>query len=499
MCSGGWADDATYPCSGLQTADVAVSSDNMSPDRDHHSHGGYSAGGTFNTGLLLVRATPIGRQFVDMWHKLVVDPPRGEFSSLTSDQQVFNHMMRMPNQWPGVSARDGAWLMKHREMLPGLQLGALPLTLFINGHGYFVQSANIRLGVPPIAVHATYSLDNHDAVAKKQRFREAGLWDIDPPAYYDGKYLALNYSMSPRVQAAVDKCAAHRADSRGDGPLPPTLASTPHASVIDLTKTKLPLCGARACLRVRYVTRREPPTNIDVHAQSLASYIAELRDALALAKSLGRTLILPRWACYCDRLWSGSDDIFHFGCMYPGAQEGKFVPFTCPMDHVLSPAQWKGEPYRDAAFLERNQHGRAQSVADIRLLPRAAFDALPPAAQRGALPLGTTDAEVQTLLGTHGLDTASVLRLPHARGLLCGLSSRDATSNFNGVSGRLLRVPQWCAKCFQPCKQELAKWLGPDVKSAGGWGMGGGNFYCLDVPAPPAFRHGECVLNVAST
>ena len=30
-----WADEGTYPCSGLQVADVAVSSDNMSPDRDH--------------------------------------------------------------------------------------------------------------------------------------------------------------------------------------------------------------------------------------------------------------------------------------------------------------------------------------------------------------------------------------------------------------------------------------------------------------------------------
>jgi len=49
-------------------------------------------------------------------------------------------------------------------------------------------------------------------------------------------------------------------------------------------------------------------------------YTAELRDALALARSLGRGLILPRFACYCDRLWSGSDDIFQTGCMYPGSQ-----------------------------------------------------------------------------------------------------------------------------------------------------------------------------------
>jgi len=33
-----------------------------------------------------------------------------------------------------------------------------------------------RLNVSPYAAHATYSLDNHDGVAKRQRFRETGLW-----------------------------------------------------------------------------------------------------------------------------------------------------------------------------------------------------------------------------------------------------------------------------------------------------------------------------------
>jgi len=39
-------------------------------------------------------------------------------------------------------------------------------------------------------------------------------------------------------------------------------------------------------------------------------------------------------------------------------QDGKFVPFTCPMDHVLSPHAWAGGdhaaavPYRDAAMLD---------------------------------------------------------------------------------------------------------------------------------------------------
>ena len=191
-----------------------------------------------------------------------------------------------------------------------------------------------------------------------QRFREAGLWRSDPDEYFLGKYLALNASVSPAVQRAIAAYAAQQ----------------PSTS----------------------------PNNIGVHALALASHLAELRDALALARALRRTLVLPRWLCYCDRLWSPSDDIFHFGCMYPGAQDGKFLPFVCPMDHILSPTDWQqaGEPYRDAAFLESSRLPAATrtSVAEMHLLPRVDFDALPQGSRQHALPLGLTDSEAVTLL-----------------------------------------------------------------------------------------------------
>ena len=51
-----------------------------------------------------------------------------------------------------VDAACGPWARN-------LSLGYLPLPLFANGHGYFVQAAHRKLGVRPMAVHATYSLD----------------------------------------------------------------------------------------------------------------------------------------------------------------------------------------------------------------------------------------------------------------------------------------------------------------------------------------------------
>ena len=71
----------------------------------------------------------------------------------------------------------------------------------------------------------------------------------------------------------------------------------------------------------RYTEAGVTANNIGTHGAALASYLAELRDALALARALGRTLILPQWTCYCDKLWSGSDNILGMKCMYPGSQD----------------------------------------------------------------------------------------------------------------------------------------------------------------------------------
>ena len=68
----------------------------------------YAAGGTFNSGILLFRATPAGIRFVRAWHANVANPPPGSrFARLTSDQQVFNNMVRKPLEWPGVRAAPG--------------------------------------------------------------------------------------------------------------------------------------------------------------------------------------------------------------------------------------------------------------------------------------------------------------------------------------------------------------------------------------------------------
>ena len=214
-----------FPCEAILKADVAVSSDNMSPGRDTEAHAGYSAGGTFNTGILFFRGNAQGQLFAKTWSDNVNSPARGtRFAGDTSDQQVFNHMHRDPKYWPGIKGVQGEHTMRtyyeeegHVAARQGFRLGALPMALFQNGHGYFVASTHRRLGVAPMAVHATYSLDRHDGVAKRQRFRETGLWRSDPPSYYEGRFLAFNSTVSPRLQRAIDGFAASRKSANNIG------------------------------------------------------------------------------------------------------------------------------------------------------------------------------------------------------------------------------------------------------------------------------------------
>lgn len=459
--AGEFADTSRFPCNQLGTADVAVSSDNMGPGRAVKGGAAYHAGGTFNSGILLFRATARGRRFVNAWHQNVANPSRrSRFWGKTSDQQVFNAMVRKELQWPGVGGSREQWLMRnfHKDWDGNLTLGALPLPLFMNGHGYFVQSAHKSLQVRPFAVHATYSLDYHDGAAKRQRFREAGLWSVDEPSYYEGKFLAINASIPPSVVAAIEK----------------------------------------------FRSARETPYNIGVHSLALQSYVNELRDAFALAHALKRTLILPRRTCYCDKLWAGSDNILAMKCMYPGSQDHNFLPFDCPMDHFASPHEWadpRNGPvsYRDPSFLTspRLPARVAQSIADVAVLPRDEYDRLPAEQRARALPTGMVADDAARMLGP-SLNEAAVLRLPHARGLLCGLSGgggggRAATREFNRAMQPVLRVPPWCSRCDRGCKKLLAKWLAPEQIG----NAGRGSEWCLRTPPPPKFRHGQCVLNGA--
>lgn len=60
----------------------------------------------------------------------------------------------------------------------------------------------------------------------------------------------------------------------------------------------------------------------------------------------------------------------------PLFQDAKFLPFICPMDHVLSPKAWAeaAQPYRDASFL--SDHRFTGQPVQLSLIPREEFNSL---------------------------------------------------------------------------------------------------------------------------
>ena len=111
-----------------------------------------------------------------------------------------------------------------------VHLGVLPLSRFLNGHTYFVQHAHQLPGAPPpLSVHMTYQFAEGAkfAYGKRQRLREAGLWMVEEPSYYNGRYVTAaagaanlplqEFGPSVHSRAAVEmhlKEARHRSKVR---------------------------------------------------------------------------------------------------------------------------------------------------------------------------------------------------------------------------------------------------------------------------------------------
>ena len=53
-------------------------------------------------------------------------------------------------------------------------MGVLPVALFASGHTFFVQRLHERLGLPVVAVHATFQFSG--TPGKRHRLRERQLW-----------------------------------------------------------------------------------------------------------------------------------------------------------------------------------------------------------------------------------------------------------------------------------------------------------------------------------
>ena len=132
---------------------------------------------------------------------------------------------------------------------------AQPIRPFAGGHTWFNQNVQDMPGheLPqnePITVHFTFQFGDTKEYpyGKRQRMREARVWQVDPPSYFnDGKYLAV----------------------------------APEAAILPIDYLDGKCTTAEAAERFN---------KEEGHMRRV------LRDALGLAIALNRTLVLPRMA-----------------------------------------------------------------------------------------------------------------------------------------------------------------------------------------------------------
>ena len=357
-----------FDAGNLQFADILVTSDCIDLDEDRRPPTGCQ-NTNHNTGTLLLR--PTAARFAAVWHRFVAHSTDPQMR----DQPTFNLLVRqqvqdgpavdrMPgcarfseNVWfPPVVKEDLPRILARREgdanppdasafhldatrddmryarLRPlfhaancTLTMSTLPVDVFLNGHTLFVQHLDERRRAdaslePPVNVHCTYQYGDAPefAYGKRQRLLESGLWSMEGGGNVEvreGESMPRYVTLAPR-------------------PVPPALA-------MDVE--------SREALRMHFAEDRRMRT--------------ALRDTLALAASLNRTLGLPQpLYCFVDNMWK---ELRH-GRVVPTMR----LPYVCPMDHLFDLPRFHKN-------IERLQlpHGRAglgfasaDEVAEARAL-----------------------------------------------------------------------------------------------------------------------------------
>ncbi|KAG6548562.1 hypothetical protein Mapa_010050 [Marchantia paleacea] len=182
------------------------------------------------------------------------------------DQNGFNDLMKR-KLGPGVDEDSGLVYAYDGS----LKLGILPVSLFCSGHTYFVQGLYKQLKLEPYAVHTTFQYAGTEG--KRHRLREAKLF-FDEPEYYDvpGGFLSYKPSLPENVMSGGEH-------------------------------------------------------TVESHFALVNHQLVQVRNALAVASILNRTLVMPALWCRFDRMWFG----------HPGVLVGTHTPqpFLCPMDHIF--------------------------------------------------------------------------------------------------------------------------------------------------------------------
>jgi hypothetical protein len=152
------------------------------------------------------------------------------------------------------------------------------------------------------------------------------------------------------------------------------------------------------------------------HASAVGNQLRAIRQAFVIAALLKRTLVLPRLTCHCDRDPSGTlTELITKGCQLPTAEAEQYLPFECPLEHLLNLEAWADAAARDATYTWLPA-STVLPAASTPLTPAALATALARAGPPASQPLGAvlgeeepTAAAVGAVLGEEEPTAAAVV------------------------------------------------------------------------------------------
>ncbi|PSC68599.1 glycosyltransferase family 77 [Micractinium conductrix] len=383
----------------------------------------------FNGGLWAARNTPAARDFLHAWAAMLTDDQYAR----TDDQHALNILLEKGELRPAGPDEPRAVMAWEGK----LKVQPFPVILFANGHVAFVQRLPWRHGVVPIAIHTTFQRSG--VLGKVARLREFGLWLRDTPQYYGAaplygsppvKFLAYEND----VLAFVAEQEAARYGSRGHG---------------------MPL--------------------MEAHMIGMAYQLAMMRDAMAVARMLGRAVVLPTLWCWCD--FDESPDIMET-CRIKGTDLPLHGPFECPVDYPINVyyLQSSGVDWRPAGFLHLPQlppqvrHGRAV-VAVAAQRPAQPFPPPPHVLGHGVVAWqGITQGELLQVVAPVAEAPVLVLR-GQLRGFLGGFDGPSVSAAFDQTFEAILgNEGYWCCATWGPADLEYRKFFyARPPRLADGW------------------------------
>ncbi|GMH44059.1 hypothetical protein BSKO_11993 [Bryopsis sp. KO-2023] len=302
-----------------------------------------------NLGILFMK--PTAKTYFKEWLRF-----------LMSDLEIWDQLA-----FNMIKERDAEFIDDHPDLLVrtlnGTTLiGFLPATQFCPGHVFFTQDLPRRLRVPVYAVHTTYQ--KGEDPGKRQRFREALLWD-DPPEYFDSPNGFMMFDLD----------------------LPKDLMENASPKFLD----KIWLNDTHG------------------HFALVNHQITQVRSALSIAHVLKRTLIMPQ-------LWCGADNL-HFP--HPGVIMNMTSPFKCPMDHIFN-------PHALVPVLLPNDTHSPRPLIDIRESSFLRNRRLPDATFRSILQVNICPQENSECSDAGGIQEVDGKKILHLKGGLTDVKIQEA-------------------------------------------------------------------------